>query len=201
MKKKIIGIMLALSMMAVMLAGCGDTKESESPQETEQSETDDTETKDETVQKDEKQESNADLTEEEQKEIVDIVTKIVQGDMMANGVSLGAEELPSFTEYSQNFVGRYGTLSFRSESNVNLNVTYDYDGKCIKMLAIEKSDGTDDEYVITISEAVSLKNFGFSNEDITEIANLLTDQVYETNKNGYNIKWINDPVDVFSITR
>lgn len=40
MKKKIIGIMLALSMTAVMLAGCGDSKESEQPQETEQSKAD-----------------------------------------------------------------------------------------------------------------------------------------------------------------
>lgn len=200
MKIKLLGIMLVLSMAAVMLAGCGDSKESEQPQETEQPKTEPIEGPAQESDKNE-QDAKTDLTEEEQKDIVDIITKIVQGDMMANGASFDIDELPSFTEYSQNFVGRYGTISYRSESNINLNVTYDYDNECIKMLSIEKSDGTDEEYLCTISEAVSLNTFGFSNEDITEIANLLTNQVYETNKNGYNIKWLDSPIDVFSITR
>lgn len=183
--KRVLSVLLAAVLCVGMLTGCGEKKDGK-----EESKKAESAGKEESDQK--RLDNQADITSN----IAEIVTTQLPENMMRAGVVESPELHLESTKVDENIF----TVSYNSTTGVELAFTYDLDKEKLKRLSLSVGEGELDEYAELLTGIVYLSEFKFSDDEIEQIASMVSNEITELDVGDYEIKQVSFPMATFSIT-
>ena len=183
--KRVLSVLLAAVLCVGMLTGCGEKKEGKE-------ESKKAESAEKTSESDQKRLNNqAEITSN----IAEIVTTQLPENMMRAGIVESPELQLKDTKVDENIF----TVSYNSTTGVELAFTYELDKEKLKRLSLSAGEGELDEYAELLTGIIYLSEFKFSDDEIEQIASMVSNEITELEIGDYKIKQVSFPSPLFSI--
>lgn len=182
--KRILSVLLAAVLCVGMLTGCGEKKEGKEESK-----------KAESAEKEESDQKRLD----NQAEITSNIAEVVTTQLPENMVRAGVSETPELQLKDAKADENIFTVSYNSTTGVELAFTYDLDKEKMKRLSLSVGEGELDEYAELLTGIVYLSEFKFSDDEIEQIASMVSNEITELEIGDYKIKQVSFPSPLFSI--
>ena len=135
-----------------------------------------------------------------QAEITSNIAEIVTTQFPENMLRAGVVESPELQLKDAKVDENIFTVSYNSATGVELAFTYDLDKEKLKRLYLSVGEGELDEYAELLTGIVYLSEFKFSDDEIEQIASMVSNEITELEIGDYKIKQVSFPSPLFSIT-